>query len=221
MKKLIALLLAVLMCLSLCACGKDSASVETQAPPNQPQNTNPAPEQNNTAPTEGGNTETPSKPGIALSDDLADFTVSIDGTVYQFPCSVQSMLDDGWKSGLGDQLYTREVEPDEDIQFALFRGEIEDSRPIFIHAYNPGKSARPINECMIVQITEESDKTEVILAGGFKLSDNLTLEDIIDQYGEGSSEESHGENWYKYYFDSGYYVFVIKDGHFSWWDIIL
>lgn len=220
MKKWIALLLAAMMCLSLCACGEDTPD-KTQ--PNETVNN----QGGANAPTDGqtdgtGEATTPTtQPGLELSDDLSDFTVSIDGSVYQFPCSVQSMLDDGWQSGLGDQLYTREVEADEDIQFAIFRGNIEDSRPVFINVYNPGKSARTINECIVIQITEESDKTEVILAGDFKLSNSLTLEDIIHQYGEGSSEESHGENWYKYYFDSGYYVFVIKDGHLSWWDIII
>lgn len=221
MKKGIALLLAIAMCACLFACGKDTVSGETQAPNTNNQGGTTAEQTEGAAETTAPVTQPVTQPGLALSDNLEDFTVSIDGSVYQFPCSVQSMLDDGWQSGLGDQLYTREVEPNEDIQFAIFRGDIEDSRPVFINVYNPGKSTRTVNECIIIQITEQNDKTEVILAGDFKLSDSLTLDDIIAQYGEGSSEESNGENWYKYYFDSGYYVFVIKDGHLSWWDIII
>ena len=40
--------------------------------------------------------KTPAREKIAMSDKLEDFTVSLNGVVYQFPCEVQVFLDDGW-----------------------------------------------------------------------------------------------------------------------------
>lgn len=220
MKKLIALLLAALMCLSLCACGKDDTpgeTLSTQAPGGSIDST----AGNNESEQPGSNEETnapTTAPSLTLSDDLADFTVSIDGTVYQFPCSVQTMLDDGWNTGFGDQIYTREVEPDGKTQFTVYRGDGEDRRSVFVDVYNPGTSARTINECMINIIVKEDEKTEVILAGDFKLSGSLTPVDIIAQYGE---DYSLKQGIYTYRFDKGRYLFETEDGHLTYWQIII
>ena len=220
MKKLIALLLAALMCLSLCACGEDDTPGETlatQAPGGSIDSTigNTESEQ---AGSDAETTAPTTAPGLELSDDLADFTVSIDGTVYQFPCSVQTMLDDGWNTGFGDQIYTREVEPGDVTQFAIYRGENEDRRFVFIDVYNPGTSVCTINECMIIQIVKQGEETEIILANDFKLSNSLTPEDIITQYGE---DYSLDQGSYYYRFDNGRYIFEIVDGHLQRWQIII
>ena len=221
MKKLIALLLAVVLCVSICACGNETASGETVAPQAGGEDTVPATDDagvDETRPAENEETTAPTQPGLELSDDLGDFTVSIDGDIYQFPCSVQTMLDDGWQSGFEDQIYSREVEAGDKTQFAMFRGEGDDRRFVFIDVYNLGTSSCTINECMILQIVKQGEEAEVILAGDFKLSNSLTADDIIAQYGE---DYSLDQGAYYYRFDKGYYIFEIIDGNLIQWQIIL
>lgn len=227
MKKVVALLLAVAMCACLCAHGEGEQPNESQSIPSTgtPAGNESEPGETTTPATESASftsavTESVSDQG----DDLADLVVSIDGSVYQLPCTVQLLLDDGWQLTSDDQLRTKEkqIYPYNDVQFVLFRGEEDDFRRIYIYAYNYGTSACSINECTafrIAAINGINDSAEVILAGGFKLNDSLTLDDIIAQYGEGVPEDQLGDIWYMYYFEKGIYTFAIKDNYLTWWSI--
>lgn len=217
MKRPAALLLAALMCLSLFGCGSESSSGNTAAP-----GTPGAADHSSTetpAPAEQESTEPEPTPGIALSDDLADFTVSIDGTVYQFPCSVQSLLDDGWQSVSGDSFYTMEVSPGRSVQTYIYREKGKDHRAdLSIIVNTPGDSACPATECVITYISQAyDDETEVILAGGFKLTQDLTLADITDRFGEGQWDSRN--IYYQYTFATVKYTFKIKENHLDWWSI--
>lgn len=216
MKKGFSLFLAITICAWLFAgCADDGAAAPSTGAVAGIESTPPATE---SLPS----TTEPIDSELALTNDLADLIVSIDGSVYQLPCTVQSLLDDGWQSNLGEEIYTKEIHPNRDISFHLFRGEEDESRRIYAVARNLGDSACPVNECTIVRIAAAnlvSDSAEAILAGGFKLSDDLTLDDIIAQYGEGVPKEQLDEIWYHYGFESGYYVFSIDDNRLTWWQI--
>lgn len=216
MKRPVALFLAALMCLSLFGCGSESSSGKTAAPVTPGAADQAATE--TPAPAESESSDPEPTPGIALSDDPADFTVSIDGTVYQFPCSVQSLLDDGWESISGDSFYTMEVNPGINLQTYMYREKDKDHRAdLSIMVSTPGDSACPANECVITYITQAyDDSTEVILAGGFKLTHDLTLADITAQFGEGQCENLY---YYRYTFDTVEYTFKIQDDHLNWWTI--
>lgn len=217
MKKGFSLFLAITMCAWLFAgCTDEGSAAPSTGTVAGNESTPPAAETLPPTTTESAESE------LALTNDLADLIVSIDGTVYQLPCTVQTLLDDGWQSDLGEEIYTKELNRSRDISFHLFRGEKDSCRRIYVVAHNLGDSACPINECTIVRIAAAnlvSDSAEAILAGGFKLSEDLTLDDIIAQYGEGVPKEQLDEIWYHYGFESGYYVFSIDDNRLTWWQI--
>ena len=111
MKKVVALLLAVAMCACLCAHGEGEQPNESQSIPSTgtPAGNESEPGETTTPATESASftsavTESVSDQG----DDLADLVVSIDGSVYQLPCTVQLLLDDGWQLTSDDQLRTKE-----------------------------------------------------------------------------------------------------------------
>lgn len=225
MKKVAALFLAIAMCACLLACGKDEMPNESQ-----PVSNTGTPTGNESEPGEATAPATESMPStpalteseLTLTNDLADLIVSIDGSVYQLPCTVQSLLDDGWQLDLGKKSDTQEINPSRDISLHLYRGEKDEYRGIYVVARNLGDSACPINECTIVRIAAVnlvSDSAEAIFAGDFQLSEDLTLDDIIAQYGEGTPKDQMGDIWYHYGFERGYYVFAIEDNHLSWWQI--
>ena len=194
MKKLIALLLAAVMCLFLCACGEDTSDKTQSSETVNHSNSTIAP---NIEPTDGtGETTAPTtqpvtKPGIALSDSWADFTVSIDGTVYQFPCAVQTFLDDGWQPSLEWVLEDGYmVEPGQTSNVDVYRKS--DSETIFLLVYNPGKKACKFNECTVfgVQLSS-STNVAVEFSGGLKLGTTITAEGMLAM-DEGFRDDGYG-----------------------------
>lgn len=184
MKKLIALLLATVMCLSLVACGEDTPG-ETVADPNQ--NVQSGNEDPNATQDDNTNDDTANDndasddaaPGITLSDDLADFTVSIDGTVYQFPCSVQTFLDDGWQI-VQKQVLAEDylVEPGKTANTSAYRKS--DSETIFLQIYNPGQKACKFSECTVFGVQLDAlNNVPVEFSGGLKLGDAITTQEML------------------------------------------
>lgn len=223
MKKLIALLLAVLMCLSLCACGEDSESGETQAP-------NTSDHSSTTAPTAGQTdgavettapvTQPTTQPGLALSDDLADFTVSIEGVVYQLPCGVDQLLNNGWSEG---REYTYEVKAGDTVTMELYLNDTNKS--IGVEVFNPGTETRTYNECIIRQIKESTfgGDCEVLIAGGFDVHAADTYQTVTGALGGEENEHYNNSTSYGLYYqyENGHYLFQNLDESAHTWAIII
>lgn len=213
MKKLIALLLAAMMCLSLCACGGNPASGETQAPAENIQGSTNAPtavQTEGTPETTAPTTQPATEPGIELSDDLADFTVSIDGIVYQLPCCVDLLLNDGWYEDMGRE-YTYEVAANDSVKMELWN---DSGKSISIAVWNPGPDTKTYNECMIWKISESiwasnSEDATVLVAGGFEISADLSEQEVITAFGGEENEHYKNSTSYglSYDYETGNYLF--------------
>lgn len=142
--------------------------------------------------TEGNSTDSPSTEEVKpddmtsyvwpteISDDWRDYTMSIDGTVYQFPMPYSEWSKMGWKS---QNIPTNIVSGDfTDILF--YTDKIELTAVVV----NMGLSEATIDECYVVGIginTEYdniSDNVVIELAGGIKLGVS-TEEDIKTAFG--------------------------------------
>lgn len=223
MKKWIAMLLAVVMCFALAACGGSSSTPESIAPApesSQPTGEPEAPVQSDAGSSEDteapAESETPAQPepepeepGIELSSDLADFTVSIEGVVYQLPCGVDQILNDGWSEG---REYTYEVKADGTCKLELWN---ENNKSISVTVFNPSSKAKLYSDCMILEITPSiwasaSEDAVVLIAGGFDLNANLTNEAVIGAFGGEENEHYNNSSSYGLYyeFDIGHYLFT-------------
>ena len=191
MKKWSTLFLAVLMCLSLCACGGNSTSGDVQGDNQTTTSSEDNAVAEQTEPVATESTAAPAQPSLEMSDDWADFTVSIDGTVYQFPCAVQTFLDDGWQPRLEWVLEDDYmVEPGQTANVDIYRKS--DSETIFLLVYNQGNKACKFNECTVfgVQLSS-SNNVAVEFSGGLKLGATVTAEDMLAM-DEGFRNEGFG-----------------------------
>ena len=218
MKKLIALLLAALMCLSLCACGEDDTPDESQSAPNPSTDNVGSPTQSTPQGTESTPvTTTPPVPGLELSDDLADFTVSIEGVVYQLPCGVDQLLNNGWHEDTGRE-YTYEVAANKSVALELWN---ESGKSISIAVWNPGPDTKTYNECMIWKISEsiwasDSEAATVLVAGGFEISADSSEREVIAAFGGEENEHYSNTTSYGLHYDYEAVDYLFKGLSESW-----
>lgn len=224
MKKLIALLLAVVMCFSLCACGEgDDTPGETEGTKGQAGATVPTKDGSTVGQpgnTEGTKPESAPRPDIQMSDKVEDFTITIDGLVYQLLCGVDVFLNDGWipKSG-----YV--LEDDYEVPSGETRGVVmyKDSKDnaITVQSYYPGENASAYTEGIVLGIKSESGSTvEVELAGGLKLDENLTEQDVFAVFGEDYTYSKFDGDRYVYRFESrGLYIFTFENSRLTYWEL--
>ena len=223
MKKLIALLLAVLMLVSLCACGNDTDSGETTGTPTNGATNPPATDGTTPAETNPGETETtPTQSGLELSDDFADCMVMIEGIVYQLPCNAQVFIDNGWipeAEWVLDDDY--EVSGGESIGCDMFKDD--GSKEIGLKVYNPGKDGRSFGECIVYKVYNEVDTdVEFVLSGGFELTAAVTAQNVFDIFGEDYSYNQFNGDWYNYSFPGKVtYTFTIKEDSLAYFSIEL
>jgi hypothetical protein len=174
MKKWIALLLAAMMCLSLWACGEDTPD-KTQpngTVNNQGGNNNPT-----TAPT-AESTQPTTAPGIPLSDDPSDFTFSIDGVVYQFPCSPQVFFANGWLPVM-DWILEDDYEYPADAKGIIALYKEGENKKFDLRVCNLSKNAEPLSEVIVIGISGYTGTdVEIVLGGGFTLTSTATAEDV-------------------------------------------
>ena len=210
MKKLI-VLLAILMCVSLCACGEGSADSDK----NQASSSNSS-EQNHST-QEQPATTVPTKPSIELSNDLADFTVSIEGVVYQLPCGVDQLLNNGWHEDTGRE-YTYEVAANKSVALELWN---ESGKSISIAVWNPGPDTKTYNECMIWKISEsiwasDSEDATVLVAGGFEISADSSEQEVIAAFGSEENEHYSNTTSYGLHYDYEAVDYLFKGLSESW-----
>lgn len=218
MKKLIALLMAVLTCVALCACVEDTDSSEPAVSAAESVGS----VSGTTDSKAEESTESSAEPGISLSDDLADFTVSIEGVVYQLPCGVEQLLNNGWTH---EKASTFEIAAEKTGMLELWNGS---DKSVSITVYNPGPDTKTYNECMILEITEsiwasDSQDAEVLIAGGFDVNNNMTTEAVTAAFGADENEHYHNSDSYGLYYeyDLGHYLFADLDEAAAKWSIKL
>lgn len=223
MKKLIALLLAVLMCLSLCACGEDDTPDNTQpngTVNNQGGNNNPTNGQTN-APT-AESTQPTTIPGLTLSDDPSDFTFSIDGIVYQFPCSPLVFFANGWLPVM-DWILEDDYEYPADSKGVIDLYKEGENKKFSLRVCNLSKNAKPLSDVIVIGISGYTNTdVEIALGGGFTLTSTAKVEDVhsfMENYGASINFDIDVSeiNFSK----KGNYVFTYKNEVLYYFDIRL
>lgn len=236
-KKTLALLLAISCTLSATACGaadeEVSASVEDEAGDEIEEEIEEEPEEkefkeeeieeekaeeeeeDEAEEEEPASARKPMKPDWTpseLSDDLYDFQVSIDGTVYQFPMWYSEFEALGWEYD-GDNTQTLSSN-----QMTLTEVWKKDGIRAYTRFANLSMNTVPFSESMVVGITLEDNYVkdsgwEIFLPGGIQWGVS-NADDIIAAYGD-PSDDYDGDSWYKMAYKYDIYrdinLYVFKD----------
>ena len=115
-----------------------------------------------------------------MSDNWLDYTISIDGTIYQLPLPYDEFVSKGWKSS-----YLTPSVPANSSQMATFElGEMEAS----VYIINYGLSEVPVEECYVAAISMDprfnnvDTSMAVELSKGVKMGSS-TYEDVKKAFG--------------------------------------
>ena len=203
-KKTLALLLAISCALSATACGAQNAEEPAEASeveseeesgedaPKEDEAEEPEVEEKPEAEEAPEAEEEPEKeekkPAAtgALSDDLYDFQISIDGTVYQFPMFYSDFEALGWEYG-GDN--TNTLSPNQYTSVEVWK---KDGFRVYTRFANLSMNAVPYSESMVAGITLDQYNLkdcdwEIILPGGIQYG-VADADDIKAAYGEPTSD---------------------------------
>lgn len=211
-KKTLALLLAISCTLSMAACG-ESGNGETSASGENGARDKLAKEFNGEEDAVGGKSEEETKteradkkaaiPPSELSDDLYDFQISIDGTVYRFPMWYSDFETLGWEF-LGDP--TETLDADERGFNAMW---MKDGIQVGTSFFNPSVNTIPYSESIVWNIYLTSLPLincdwDIILPGGiqWKVSG---YDDIIAAYGTPSHEVESSISYHLTYGDDSHH----------------
>lgn len=206
LKRTLALLLALLFTLSLCACGVQGIPVDE--PASTPESGLTMPQivlDHDDEPSGEPVKENPVKPDpaqteLTLSNDMYDFTFEVEGAVYQFPCLQDEFLSRGWAPAYD---ISEDIMKAGDYSLVSFK---KDDLYLRLILYNGSGNNRPYEECTVVGLTadNEADYAQVYMAGGI-LANNVTQEMAIKYFGEPiSSSHDEDENYastYRYSVD--------------------
>lgn len=229
-RKTMAILLALSCTLSMAACGasKEEASpVGEETDETQEQEQEPEQEEKEEEADETTDEETPDdeeKDGekkaqssaqtpSALSDDLYDFQVSIDGTVYQFPMWFSDFEALGWEYD-GDASQTLDSN-----QYTTAEVWKKDGVSVYTSFANLSMNTTPFSESMVAGITldrydMEDAGWEILLPGGIEWGVS-NADDIVAAYGD-PTDTYDGDLYYKMTYEQDYYnsvsLYVFKEG---------
>jgi len=223
-KKLLSLLLTSVLALSLIGCAKTAdAEPVTKEPATVVEEETIAEETTVEETTEEVAEETteavaekPKRDAVAapseLSDDLYDFQVSIDGTVYQFPMWASDFAALGWTYD-GDELQTLSSNQ-YTVAECWDKGEVT----VYTQIANLSMNTVPITDGMIAGITLEEyylDECDwdIILPKGIQYGVSGT-DDIIAAYGD-PTDDYDSESYYKMTYEKDFYqeinIYVSKE----------
>lgn len=147
-----------------------------------------------------------------LSDDIYDFQISIDGTIYQFPMWAKDFSALGW-SYTGDATQTLSS-----YQYTVAETWVKDNVKVYACLANLTMNSLTYPESMVAGITLDSyylegSDWEIILPKGIKYGE-ATRDDIIAAYGT-PSDEYDGELYYMMTYEYDFYqeieLYVYKD----------
>ena len=238
-RKVLALILAISCILSITACGGKEPAKEAEVQETVEENTEEPTEEPTVEPTEEPTVEPTEEPTpevtpepeaegeveeaedgakpatdmpANLSDDLYDFQVSIDGTVYQFPMWYSDFEALGWEY-TGDNTQTLSSN-----QYTAAEVWKKDGVTVYTSFANLSMNSAAFTDCMVCGITLEKYNLkdcgwEIILPGGIQYGVSDT-DAIKAAYGDPSSDYD-GSNYYKMSYEYDTYndieLYVYKD----------
>lgn len=233
-KKVLALLLMISCTLSMTACGesgvedtavneiteeKEEEAAEPERPDREARSVEEeteevkeeAKEEEDTAKEKTEKKEAAQTPA-ELSDDLYDFQVSIDGTVYQFPMWFSDFAALGWEYD-GDETETLSSN-----QYTFTQVWKKDGCKVYTRFANLSMNTVPFSESMVAGITLEEYYLkdcdwEILLPGGIQYGVS-NADDIKAAYGDPTSDYD-GDLYYKMTYEYDFYreisLYVYKD----------
>lgn len=234
-KKTLALLLAISCTLSMAACGSSDEASETgsradearaeleeelnEEAEEEPEEEEPEEEEPKVEePEEEKEPEEQKEPAkmaaalSELSDDLYDFQISIDGTVYQFPMWYSDFEALGWEYD-GDNTQTLSSN-----QYTTTEVWTKDDFKVYTRFANLSMNAVPFSESMVAGITLDSYYLEdcdweIVLPGGIQYGVS-NADDIKAAYGD-PSDDYDSDLYYKMTYENDFYreveLYVYKD----------
>lgn len=140
----------------------DSSEPDTDSKPASSQSESSLPAQSgdgSSAPAAENNGSGSSAPAASapavMSDDIYDFTFTLEGVVYQLPCSFQSFEQNGWTIGSNYSGITS------DTKIAANNYEsytvAKNGKSITLYSYNKSGNAKAIKDCMVGGISCYAD----------------------------------------------------------------
>ena len=193
-KKTLALLLALSCALTATACSSKkedtdtAASTEAFAEDSEKEETKETETETEEVPdeTETATSTAADLPAPEMSDNLFDFQVAINGTVYQFPMWYSDFEASGWTYE-GDTTQTLSSD-----QYTNSDSWKKDDLEVLTTFANLSMNSAPITECMVAGISLDSNflqgcDCQIILPGNIQYGVS-TIDDIKAAYGEPSFE---------------------------------
>lgn len=223
-KKTLAVLLAVICTLSMSACGNETVETGSRADETREEldaelseepeesDAEEEPEAEEEAPEEKKAPARAASVPDGLSDDLYDFQISIDGTVYQFPMWYAEFEALGWEYD-GDNTQTLSSN-----QYTTTEVWKKDGFEVYTRFANLSMNAVPFSESMVAGITLdrfylEDCEWEILLPGGIQYGVS-NADDIKAAYGE-PTDDYDSDLYYKMTYESDRYseveLYVYKD----------
>ncbi len=117
----------------------------------------------------------------ALSDNIYDFNIKLNGTVYKFPEALTNFENAGWVIDADKKAET--VEAQDSIELPAQN----DTGYITLHIYNDGDTAKAVSECQVGGITlsfNRSNSYTIELSKGIVISEDTTMDDIAAIWGK-------------------------------------
>lgn len=131
---------------------------------------------------------------IEMSDDLFDYTINIEGTVFQIPFKYQDITAAGWtisSSGVSDSTKIA------GMNYEYFTMS-NNGKSIWVYSYNASGNAREIKDCLIggVEFSAKND-LDISIAKGITASS--TVEEIIEAFGIPANRNDYDDYSYLTY----------------------
>ena len=122
-------------------------------------------------------------------DILFTWKIKLDGVEYTVPFDF---------SELAAQGYTIDPKYDQDLNSNTYMimgpSPKKDGVSLSVLFWNPSATTKKLNECKIGEIEIHADgKHELILPGDFKFDETVTVQDILDKYGDGGEVRESDE----------------------------
>ncbi len=139
----------------------------------------------------------------AMSDNLLDFTLKLDGNVVKLPCPLSALTDKGWtlsESGVTDDAV---LAGKEEIDYEMAKN----GQTITVTFFNPSGNAAAIKDCLVAGFYIYGDEVKVEFPKGITV--NSTKDEIIAAYGA-PNDESDSSSYVRlsYYGEDNYNSYV-------------
>ena len=142
------------------------------------------------------NTDTQNTAAATMSDKLEDYTFTLDGEVYQLPCSYSTFADKGWRIYSSGYYEDTKLSGDSYDNIGLQK----DKKIIDVYIINTSGNAKEIKDCNVGGISVyagSKDKPEFSIAKGIKVGDGE--DKVREAFGSPTNSDSSDYANYLYY----------------------